>query len=408
MPAAAKLQTKRLLIVDDDPSQATIIRRIGEQEGFACIIAQTFDCAVKYLEDVDFDVVTIDLSLGHRDGVEVLRAINGLSYTPRIVFISGHDRRILETAVRMAASTGSAQASALQKPFKPAGLRELLKARQAGANNRHGTRTVDIDSKMILAGLANREFFPLFQPKVSLGDGHVVGCEALARWRSSIHGQISPDNFIPIAEADGSIVAITNVILEQSVKAAAKLITRVPGFTVSVNISPLLLSDLSLPEQIDALLKRYSLPAECLTLEVTESAAMLDVIRATDILLRLRIKGVGLSIDDFGTGYSSFAALAQMPFTELKIDRSFVTNYLTDASLRKIVRGSIALGHEFNLKVVAEGVENAPLAASLAHLGCDVGQGYLYAPALPLNGFLDWMEHRATGADGKRQLAACS
>lgn len=390
MATAAQPHTKRLLIVDDDLSQATIIRRIGEQEGFDCIIAATFDYAADVLRSTHFDFVTIDLSLGSRDGVEVLRVINALPYGPAIVFISGHDRRILDTAVRMAASAGTTNASALQKPFKPAELRELLRLSVDARQSNPPQHAIVVDAELIRQGLACNEFFPLFQPKVALSSGNTVGCEALARWRTREGKLIPPSIFIPVAETSGSIVEITNTILEQSVCAAARLVAETPGFTVSVNISPLLLSDLSLPEQIDELLKRYGLPPECLTLEITESAAMLDVVRATDILLRLRIKGVGLSIDDFGTGYSSFAALARMPFTELKIDQSFVSDYLTDSSLRKIVRGSIALGHEFNLKVVAEGVENALLAASLAHLGCDIGQGYHYAPALALDGLIEF------------------
>lgn len=390
MGTAGPKPIKRLLIVDDDLSQATIIRRIGEQEGYSCTVASTFDCAADVLKAIQFDFVTIDLSLGSRDGVEVLRIINALPYGPAVVFISGHDRRILDTAVRMAETAGTNNASALQKPFKPSELRELLRAPANAPQVAAPPRTVVVDDEMIRRGLDNKEFFPLFQPKIALSSGKTVGCEALARWRTNDGNLIPPGIFIPIAEASGSIKDITNTILEQSVKAAARLVADNPGFTVSVNISPLLLSDLSLPEQIDDLLKQHNLQPQCLTLEVTESAAMLDVARATDILLRLRIKGVGLSIDDFGTGYSSFAALAKMPFTELKIDQSFVKQYLTDSSLRKIVRGSIALGHEFNLKVVAEGVENALLAASLAHLGCDIAQGYHFAPALPLDGLIEF------------------
>jgi EAL domain-containing protein (putative c-di-GMP-specific phosphodiesterase class I) len=117
---------------------------------------------------------------------------------------------------------------------------------------------------------------------------------------------------------------------------------------------------------------------------------MSDLSRAMDVLLRLRLKGIGLSIDDFGTGYSSLTALARMPFSELKIDRSFVYGSLADADLWKIVRGSVALGHEFNMKVVAEGIEDDQTRAALGNIGCDVGQGYEFSPALSKDAFIDW------------------
>jgi EAL domain-containing protein (putative c-di-GMP-specific phosphodiesterase class I) len=160
----------------------------------------------------------------------------------------------------------------------------------------------------------------------------------------------------------------------------------------------MLISDLSFPEQVEALLVENAVPSSALTLEITESVAMTDVARAMDVLLRLRLKGIGLSIDDFGTGYSSLSALARMPFSELKIDSSFVKHCLIDEDLWKIVRGSVALGHEFHLKVVAEGIEDEQTKNALADIGCDVGQGYYFSPALLKTEFLElcvrWPSHR--------------
>jgi EAL domain-containing protein (putative c-di-GMP-specific phosphodiesterase class I) len=142
-------------------------------------------------------------------------------------------------------------------------------------------------------------------------------------------------------------------------------------------------------------LHKHGLGAENLIVEVTESLAISDHARAADVLLRLRIKGIGISIDDFGTGYSSLASLARIPFTELKIDRSFVAGCLVDDSMRKIVTGSVEIGHQFNMKVVAEGVETADVAGFLCDLGCDVGQGYLYAPPLSPADLLSWSGQRS-------------
>jgi EAL domain-containing protein (putative c-di-GMP-specific phosphodiesterase class I) len=160
---------------------------------------------------------------------------------------------------------------------------------------------------------------------------------------------------------------------------------------VAVNVSTSLLTNLALPDEVDEALALAELPARALTLEVTESVAMADVDRATDVLVRLRIKGVGVSIDDFGTGYSSMSALARMPFSELKIDQTFVRQGEHDPDMWKIVKASIALAHEFKMKAVAEGIENLRLWTKLKDAGCEIGQGYVFSPSLSAENLDSWV-----------------
>lgn len=381
---------RRALVIDDDKAQCLIIASVAARNGYHVTNVHSFDAAAAALDSEPFECITIDLSLGDRDGIEVLRLAARLAGAPRIIFISGCDDRILDAAVRMAGNIGVADACSLQKPFRPADLRGLFEGRAERASVAGPARRDPVSGAMIERGLGASEFYPMFQPKVSLADGRLVGCEALARWQCAGRGLISPAEFIPAAESSRFIGRITTSILAQSIATAASMTALDADFKMAVNLSPALLSNLSLPEEIDALLRRHRLRPENLIIEVTESLAISDHARAADILLRLRIKGIGISIDDFGTGYSSLSSLARIPFTELKIDQSFVANCLVDDSMRKIVTGSVEIGHQFNMNVVAEGVETADVAQFLCDVGCDVGQGYLYAPPLSIGDLLSW------------------
>ncbi|MFK5893488.1 MAG: EAL domain-containing protein, partial [Pseudomonadota bacterium] len=163
---------------------------------------------------------------------------------------------------------------------------------------------------------------------------------------------------------------------------------------VSANISANDITSLTLPEQLVQLLSDNELDPTRLTLEVTESALMGELVTSLDILTRLRLKGTGLSIDDFGTGYSSLSQLHRVPFTELKIDQSFVFNITEDPEARAIVKTCIMLGHELNMLVVAEGVEDQETWDILTQLGCDIAQGYFIARPMPADKLLIWAKAR--------------
>ncbi len=240
-----------------------------------------------------------------------------------------------------------------------------------------------------------------FQPKVELCSGKVVGAEALARWRSSELGLVSPAVFIPMAEQFGLMPELTDHILSLAITTGRRLVERHPGFTIAVNISASLMSDLSLPERIEDILRKEATPASSLIAEITESAAMSDVERAMDILVRLRIKNIGAAMDDFGTGYSSLSALARLPFSELKIDQSFVKGCEADDDMMKIIDASVALARAFSMKVVVEGVDNLQTLARVQRAGCDIGQGYVFARSLTPEYAEDWIAHHNSSIAGQ-------
>jgi EAL domain-containing protein (putative c-di-GMP-specific phosphodiesterase class I)/CheY-like chemotaxis protein len=359
-------------------------------------MASTFEIASELLRTEAFDIMTLDLSLGERDSVELLRLIAELKLNSMpIVVISGCEERLLKTARKVGQALDLSLTRCLTKPLNMDHVREalLLSAFDQAAPASEAEMPT-IDRERILTALAQNEFFVEFQPKVDLATGRAIGAEALARWRMPEFGILSPAMFIPLVEETGLMPELTNRILCSAIADGRKLIDQLPDFTIAVNVSGSLLTDLMLPERIERILREEGVAPESLIIEVTESVAMSDVDRAMDILLRLRLKGVGTAIDDFGTGFSSLSALTRLPFSEMKIDQSFVKGCDTDEDMMKIVEASIGLAKAFRMKVVAEGIDNNHTLAKVRHAGCDIGQGYLFAPAMKVERVARWMTQR--------------
>ncbi|MDZ7593913.1 MAG: EAL domain-containing protein [Thiobacillus sp.] len=231
--------------------------------------------------------------------------------------------------------------------------------------------------------LERDELALLYQPKVDLADGRVVGLEALIRWLPRSGNIIGPDQFIPVAEETGLIVPIGRWVVRAA--CIQWIAWRDAGLNpppVAVNLSPRQLSDARLIDDIDAILKDTGMDSAHLQLEVTESAAMENPARTFDILDALRQRGLHVYIDDFGTGYSNLGQLKRMPIDALKIDKSFVKDVLTDSDDAEIANAIIRLAHALKLRVVAEGVETLEQVAFLKQNGCDEIQGYVVSKPL--------------------------
>ena len=230
--------------------------------------------------------------------------------------------------------------------------------------------------------LASQRFRLHYQPQIDLRSGAVVGAEALIRWRDPELGEVSPGQFIPVAEETGFIIAIGDWVLEQAVRQAARWRDSGLVMPVSVNVSALQFQQADFNTRVASVLREHGLDGALLELELTESILVHDADEALARLSQLSQLGVRLAIDDFGTGYSSLAYLKRFPIDRLKIDRSFVMGVPTDESDRAIVRAIVQLAQALDMKVIAEGVETEPQRAFLLELGCDEFQGFLYAPAL--------------------------
>lgn len=230
-----------------------------------------------------------------------------------------------------------------------------------------------------------------YQPMIRMHDSAVVGVEALVRWQHPSKGLLFPDSFIHLAESSGSIEPLTRWVLDASIRQGAEWLKTGKRLTVSVNISALILHNPIFPDIVNRLLEQSGFPAEQLKLEITESAIISDVVRATDVVNRLHDLGVKVSIDDFGTGYTSLAYIRKLPVDEIKIDKSFVLNMNTVSDDAVIVRTLLELARNLDLSVVAEGVEDRETWYMLAGLGCHIAQGYYMSRPIEKETFENWL-----------------
>ncbi|GGR22382.1 sensor domain-containing protein [Deinococcus ruber] len=242
-------------------------------------------------------------------------------------------------------------------------------------------------------GLEQQQFHLVYQPQVRVQDGTVCGAEALLRWEHPVLGVVAPDEFIVVAEATGLIVRLGNWVLRRACQDARRW--KHPTLRLSVNISAVQLAQVSFPEMVRTALQQSGWPAERLVLEITETGFLTDLALTQTSLQSLRAQGVRVSLDDFGTGYSSLAQVLELPLDEVKIDRRFM-QALDDslpgsAGARAIVQSTVALSSVLGLTVVAEGVERETQREVLEQLGCEVMQGWLVAPGLPVAAFDRWL-----------------
>ena len=232
--------------------------------------------------------------------------------------------------------------------------------------------------------LQSNQLYLVYQPQIRYSDHEVVGVEALLRWQHPIHGMVPPDLFIPLAEQNGSIIAIGEWVLDQACRQLREWHDQ--GFTelrMAVNLSTVQLHHADLPRMVNNLLQIYRLPPRSLELEVTETGLMEDISTAAQHLLSLRRSGALIAIDDFGTGYSSLSYLKSLPLDKIKIDKSFVQDLIDDDDDATIVRAIIQLGRSLGMQVIAEGVETVEQEMYVINEGCHEGQGYLYSKPLP-------------------------
>ncbi len=404
-----------LYIVDDDTLTCELL----------CIVAEplfkgitVFNDAGNFLEQDlnDNDVVLLDLMMPGVDGVEVLRNLAEKKSNARVVLISGYDQSVLHSAERLAYDYGLKLEGQFTKPISIDALTELLasilsKICIENIENIENVNTIAANTQFskvvnflpnkddLLSGIKNSEFILHYQPQLNMKNGVLSGVEALVRWQHPVHGLIFPDAFIQLSESTGVIGLLTEVVTNLAVAQIEQWRAQGAEIKVSVNISAQNITTLKLPEQLNELMARHKISPSMLVLEVTESALMGNLTLSLDILTRLRLKGINLSIDDFGTGFSSLSQLHKIPFTELKIDQSFIANMDKNSDSFAIVETCIMLGHKLNMEVVAEGIEDKAIWDLLVEMDCDVAQGYYIAKPMPANKLIDWNEKRMNELD---------
>ena len=336
------------------------------------------------------DILFCDLRMPGMDGMALLRRLSLGGFQGGIILSSALEGDVVEAVLRMSTAYGLQVLGRIEKPSTPQQLQRLIQAwspRQEPVREEEGHR-IGLDE--LRRAIEQDQLLPWYQPKVSFASGEWVGMEALARWQHPEFGLIPPGRFISLAESNGLIDPLTEVIISKSLSDGHLWEETGLSLNLSMNLSTTSLIEGDLCNLLIDQCKRWSINPELITLEVTESAFVQDLGKSLEVLTRLRMHGFGLSIDDFGTGYSSMQQLALLPFTELKLDRSFVDRCHADPSRLAIIESSIELARKLGLKSVAEGVEDEATWRVLAQLGCDLCQGFFSASPMPRSELANW------------------
>lgn len=392
------------LIVDDDPvvlqQMTSMLATLGVTEVLTARNGREAIQALAARND-KVEALLCDLNMPEMDGVELIREFGKTGFDGGLILMSGADEKVLNTVRKLAELQGLRVLGQLHKPVTPAQIAPLL-AQSAAAPKQQRAAFVapEVSPEAIREGIAGNEFSVWFQPKVDSASLRALGVEALARWKRPDGRFVPPDLFITVAEQHGLIGELSQILLATALTEGAKLFAAGFPLKIAVNLSGRWLDDLHLPDFVLAQTQAANLKVDDIILEVTETGVMEDLTTALDVLTRLRIKGFGLSIDDFGIGYSSFEQLGRIPFTEMKLDRSFVSRGTQDASARAILESSMDMARKLGLSTVAEGVETLQDLELVRTLGCDRVQGYLIAKPMPVGELIAWLRDAKNTARG--------
>jgi len=386
----------RALLIDDDPLMLRLLTRQLGDLGISAVT--TSECPVSALavmtdDPAAFDLLILDLNMPRMDGIEMLREIAWLGFAGAVVLLSGEDERILAAAESLAGAENLRVAGRLRKPVSREDLGRVLQCVPTREDRAVATvmperlfRVDELEQAIHSSQLVNH-----YQPQVSFSSGRVTGVEALVRWQHPEEGLVMPHRFIPLAEKGGLISELSSAVLATALADASEWLAAGVYLRISLNASMEELQSLDYPDRLVAAARRVGFPVDHLVVEVTESQLSNDWPSTLDVAARLRLKGIGLAVDDYGTGYSSLSQLRDLPFDELKLDRSFISGIGNSESLRAIIGPHLEMSHKMGLTVVAEGVEERADWDYLREAGCDIAQGYFVARPMHPRDLVPWL-----------------
>jgi len=392
-------QMTEIFIIDDEEQIAEMLGEVVSISGFA---ANIYTDARLFFQENKFDnnsIIILDLNMPKMDGIEVIRELSSNNCRASLILMSGYDISVLHSAEKLANAHELKVMTSIMKPIQLdqlltvlVGHRDTLTSKQSKPE----ANTFIPTANDLKEGIAADQLLLNFQPQIDLLTDELIGAEALVRWLHPEHGLLFPDSFIALAEEAELMGALTSKVLDMAISWISFQQQKGCKIPLSVNVSANNISSLELPEELKNKIQQHQLDPSLLTIEITESALMGELVTSLDILTRLRMKGFALSIDDFGTGFSSLSQLHKVPFTELKVDKSFVMEMDHDEEAKSIVKTCIMLGHELNMKVVAEGVESDATLNMLKGMDCDIAQGYHISMPISEADFEKWIESNST------------
>jgi len=338
------------------------------------------------------DIAIIDLALPGMDALELIRRLGEARCKAGIIIVGAQTNAVLFSVETMALAYGVNVLGAIGKPVIGSRLEAFIgNYLQPAQPHGAGGRAPALSFAEVGQGLQSREFDPFFQPKIELETGQVKGLEMFARWRHPLYGVLGPASFMTALEEARRVDFLDWTMIEKSAAACRALHDQGIPISFSINVDQTTLAHPQFMEQVAACLERYRIMADYITFEMTESAVLTTDPHFLERLLRLRMKGFGLAIDDYGTARSNLQLLARIPFSELKIDRSFVDGASKRAAIGTVLRSCLGLARSLDRRSVAVGVETKQDWDFLQGLGCTYAQGYYIAKPMPVEEFPAWL-----------------
>ncbi|MFS1438739.1 EAL domain-containing protein [Shewanella sp. 10N.286.48.A6] len=380
-----KKHINSILVVDDQPIVRRIFTRSLEQLGTYEIIEAADGLeAFNLIKQKHFDLIFCDLNMPVKDGLYLLQRLIEIQYTSAIVLFSGEGETLLNSAKVLATYYHLNILGVVRKPITATMLSEFL-VKATNADSMPQTQVIaTLTSKQLEYHLNKGNVRAYLQPQYNLDTMQICGFEALAR---IVDGDkvISPSQFIHAAEENKFILRITKAVVEDAIKNFAKLDVKYRSLSLSINISGKVLDEEDLPFWLEEVTSKNKISCSSITCELTETAIPSNPSVMIVALLRLRMMKFKLSIDDFGTGFASLEQLHMLPFHELKIDRCFVENIVTNTKSQALFTRSILLANDLKMTAIAEGVESKETVDVIKKLGCNIAQGFYFCKPFPAN-----------------------
>jgi EAL domain-containing protein (putative c-di-GMP-specific phosphodiesterase class I) len=393
-PKARERPSPRILLVDDDTHMLELQARMLRSMGHSRITATNGgrEALVQLENDPrSAEVIICDLNMPDIDGIEFLQILNLSPFRGSVILLSGASMRIMHSVQKLLGGKQLTVLGSLTKPAARGALAELLDCWQPPVESTVRPPSLNVTVDEIKVAARERQWVLHYQPQVSVMSGDLVGMEALLRWNHPIHGLVYPDQFIGQAEECGAIHEITEWVAQTALERRAALLSQGLQFQIAINLSVESLSEPGFWSRFGDLVREARTNPQDVVLEVTESRILGFSTVALENLVRLRLQDFTLSIDDFGTGHSSLAQLRDVPFTELKIDRTFVRGCRKNPIIRPMLEGSIGIARRLGMKCVAEGVETQGDWQALREVDCDIAQGYFIGRPLAIDRVWEWL-----------------
>jgi EAL domain-containing protein (putative c-di-GMP-specific phosphodiesterase class I)/AmiR/NasT family two-component response regulator len=386
-----------LLVVEDDDFQrrwlVAMLANLGAKE-----IIEVADgaAALQILLDKKrrVDVAFMDLNMPGMDGMELIRHLAQENHKASIVIASDLESSLLFSVETMAKAFGIDMLGIIESPATPDVLQALLASYKTPDERQESRVAAKLSFTFadLQQGLKDREFEPLFQPKVELATGQIKGVEAFARWHHPKYGVVSPDAFIAAVEENGQMDDLAWIMIEKCAAAWRQWHEQGLELAIAINLSPSSLAKQGFADRICAYFARQEIEPHHCIVEITESAMVRNMPYFLENVARLRINGFGLAVDDYGMGHTSMQELMRIPFTELKIDRMFVAGASQNEALELVLSSSLNICNRLNRHSVAVGIETQQDWDFLHKLGCNYAQGHYIARPMEAGAIPAWVD----------------